>query len=363
MSDAYLLRDYLQQKWALPDIIAARCVYTHCDTASCQQCVDSCPQQAWVLTDDSLSLDTQRCNLCGLCVSACPETAISFEFQAATCQFNQQPTLLLACEHSGIVDNSAGIVPCLHALTADFLTTHYQAGFNQILSCRGTCNTCPRYAQRDQFREQLARVNQLLNARQAPTFKHAQVNTSQWLNALQTPLESHTHTSSVSRRSFFRKAALSAIETGLEQLEPQPDTTPAIVTWPQRLPAPVQTPCLQAYVPILDSNRCNVCHACMRLCPHAALVLETEDKTITAYSIQPENCTGCGICVDVCDQQAIRVQALQIGETQQFALSYRHCKACGASFHYLQPETNPPTYCPICSQINHHKHLFQVLSD
>ena len=92
MSDAHLLRDYLQQKWALPNIIAARCVYTHCDTATCQQCVDSCPQQAWVLTDDSLGLDTQRCNLCGLCVNACPETAISFEFQAATCQFNQQPT-------------------------------------------------------------------------------------------------------------------------------------------------------------------------------------------------------------------------------------------------------------------------------
>lgn len=362
MSDAHLLRDYLQQKWALPDIMVERCVYTHCDTANCQQCVDHCPQQAWVLTDDSLGLDTARCNLCGLCVGACPESAIRFEFQAATCQFNQQPTLLLACEHSGISDKSAGIVPCLHALSADFLTEQYQAGFKQMLSCRGACETCPRYAKRDAFREQLTRLNQLLNARQAPLLKHAQVNANQWLNALQTPLTNPI--SSVSRRSFFRKAALSAIETGLEQLDPQTDTTPAIVTWPKRLPAPVQMPCLQAYVPSLDSNRCNACHACMRLCPHEALVLEKNaDKQTTHYAIEPNHCTGCGICVDVCDQQAISVETLQVSESKQLALSSKRCKACGTSFHFLKPEANAPTYCPICDQINHHKHLFQVLTD
>ncbi len=362
MSNAHLLRDYLQQKWALPTIIAERCVYTHCDTASCQQCVDSCQRQAWVLTDESLGLDTARCNLCGLCVSACPETAIDFDFQANTCQFNQQATLLLACENSEITSTAANIVPCLHALTADFLTQQYQAGFKQILSCRNDCATCPRYAKHDVFREQLARINQLLHARQAPSLKHAQVTAAQWLQALQTPLTNST--ASVSRRSFFRKAALSAIETGLEQLDAPAATTPSPVAWPEHLPKSAQKPSLYAYLPSLDTSRCNACDACMRLCPHQALKLETNlDKQIIAYVIEPDYCTGCSICVDVCDQHAVRVQTLQVSEPQQLALTNKRCKACGITFHYLSNTTTSPSYCAICSQINHHKHLFQVLTD
>jgi Pyruvate/2-oxoacid:ferredoxin oxidoreductase delta subunit len=362
MSDAHLLRDYLQQKWALPTIISERCVYSHCDTASCQQCADHCPTQAWVLTDESLGLDTTRCNLCGLCVSVCPETAISLDFQAATCQFNQQPTLLLACEKSNVEQQSTGIVPCLHALTADFLTEQYQAGFQQILSCRNDCASCPRYAKRDAFREQLARINQLLQARQAPIIKHAQVNVAQWLQALQTPLI--TTPVSVSRRSFFRKAALSAIETGLEQLDSPTASTPSPIAWSKRLPKPTQTPSLYAYVPSLDTNHCNACDACIRLCPHQALQLEKNlDKQVTAYVIEPDHCTGCGICVDVCDQQAINVQPMQLSEPKQLALNHKRCKACGTNFHYLSKTATSPTYCAICSQINHHKHLFQVLTD
>jgi formate hydrogenlyase subunit 6/NADH:ubiquinone oxidoreductase subunit I len=102
----------------------------------------------------------------------------------------------------------------------------------------------------------------------------------------------------------------------------------------------------------------------MRLCPHDALVLEKNaDKQTTHYAIEPNHCTGCGICVDVCDQQAMSVQNLQVSEPKQLALSSKRCKACGTSFHYLKSEANTPTYCSICDQINHHKHLFQVLTD
>ena len=60
----------------LPTVITERCVHTQLTQASCRACVDSCPVKAWVLDDETLSIDTGACDGCGLCASACPQGAI-----------------------------------------------------------------------------------------------------------------------------------------------------------------------------------------------------------------------------------------------------------------------------------------------
>ena len=66
----------LKQEWVIPEVIPERCVHSLCEVASCTRCVDACPQEAWLLDDASLKIDTSRCDGCGLCVAACTESAL-----------------------------------------------------------------------------------------------------------------------------------------------------------------------------------------------------------------------------------------------------------------------------------------------
>ena len=66
----------LKREWTIPEVIAERCVHSHCEVASCTRCVDACPHEAWLLDDASLKIDTARCDGCGLCVAACTESAL-----------------------------------------------------------------------------------------------------------------------------------------------------------------------------------------------------------------------------------------------------------------------------------------------
>ncbi len=44
--------------------------------ASCQECVESCPHQAIVLSPRGITIDKESCSGCGQCKVACPSSAI-----------------------------------------------------------------------------------------------------------------------------------------------------------------------------------------------------------------------------------------------------------------------------------------------
>ena len=58
--------------------------------------------------------------------------------------------------------------------------------------------------------------------------------------------------------------------------------------------------------PVIDQSECLKCEECaaMRDCPQDVFSdgANDEDVTIVLY---PKDCIGCGICVDVCEGQAI----------------------------------------------------------
>lgn len=357
----------LAQEWVIPEITPERCVHSQCEVAECTRCVDACPRDAWILDEDSLQIDTERCDGCGLCVAACTESALGQSLLPAMRLLDSKKTLLFACEANGEGYTGEGVIPCLHALDASLLLEHYLAGYQQVLSCRGNCETCPRHGGGDPFREQLIRLNLLLASRGAATVRHAQLSAQAWEEHKKLSQVAYLQTGkaeATTRRQFLHQAISFAVEKGLKQAETTPSDPKVSLPWPTTLPAPPEgmaDKVLYPFVPVLEPTLCNGCDACVQLCPHQALQLEkTEAGQARAYRIQADHCTGCNICKDACDQQAIQIELMSWFKDEQVKLVTANCKACGCQFHYPVSDNTVQQHCRICAHTNHHRNLFQV---
>ncbi|MEZ5538320.1 MAG: 4Fe-4S binding protein [Thiolinea sp.] len=402
----------LKQEWTIPEIHPQRCVHSLCEISECSRCVDSCPQDAWLLDDEKLAIDTGRCDGCGLCVVACPEAALDIPLSAALTEYQGGKTLLFACEAAG-TGADRGVIPCLHAISQHTLLDYYQAGYRQIISACGDCNTCPRHNRQtshdhhDPFRLRLKELNRLLASRTAATIRHARVSGDKWTGYLHNKAHHKAEPGSNTirqRRHFLGNAAIRIVEYGLgEHAQQKPHGS-----WAKKLPTPVHADnnrksgktssaaALYPYVPEFDITGCNGCDACIRLCPHQAITLsytgsearidsridsriDTPINTATntpdpepghnhnsaepAYQITAKNCTGCLLCVEACDRQptAIRIKRLSALTDSRIALLEANCSRCGNPFHYPATDTgHRHTLCPVCTTTRYRQRLFQV---
>lgn len=55
----------------------------------------------------------------------------------------------------------------------------------------------------------------------------------------------------------------------------------------------------------LDSNKCNNCGMCLKVCPHAVFALSEKN----VYIANRDYCMECGACALNCPQNAIKVKA------------------------------------------------------
>lgn len=364
----------IKQEWAIPVIVPDRCVHSHCEVGSCTHCVDSCPQQAWILDDDSLHINTEQCDGCGLCVAACPESALEQTLLPLRRVRGGNKALLFACERLPDKMDGEGVIPCLHTISYRQLLQEYRAGYQQVIVSSGDCGDCPRSVGQETLPTRIDNLNTLLASRAAPPLAYQVVTGAQWQHYrryLKYPTPNTAMTAD-SRRQFLRQALTLSMETGLGSAP----TTEVITAWSALLPPPCPdvTP-LYPFVPLIDVQACNGCDACAVLCPqHSIGLVYGENKRVSAYQLHPDGCTGCNVCVDSCDQQAIHINHLQSATQTTVKLTQAVCKACGNAFHYPTAEppevasesesgsAPPPTrpYCRICAHTQQHRQLFQV---
>lgn len=334
----------------LPEVIAERCVHSRMEQGSCRACVDTCPQGAWVIDDERLGIDTDRCDACGLCAPVCPEEAIVDRWPPARYVVDGALVAYAACERSGA--RGAGVVPCIHSLGVRALLDLHRAGIHRLLLSRGDCAACPRGGVTPVDRY-LLNLTTLLEDRGLPPIFVEDLTAERWMRSVGTARARH-QTPAVGRRAFFRGVFSSATET-LDKLSDRADPRVPDFVPPGRLIPGSGDSRLSFHAPRIDPERCTGCDACARLCPHQVIGLGPD-----AYRLDPDGCTGCGICVDICAEAAVTVQTLDPSPQTLLPLHRRGCSACGVPFHSPRAADDAVDLCSICRVSPHHQRLFQV---
>ena len=119
-------------------------------------------------------------------------------------------------------------------------------------------------------------------------------------------------------------------------------------------------------IPVWDEKLCTQCGICPLMCPHAAIRMNTFDPALLSgapasfkavpwrqkdaaaeapallYSLQvaPDDCTGCGICVDVCpsrSKEAVKLKAINMTPKRELLDAER----ANYDFFLRLPETRP----------------------
>jgi Pyruvate/2-oxoacid:ferredoxin oxidoreductase delta subunit len=324
--------------------ISERCIHHRFETASCQACVDHCPSNAWLLDDEGLSLDTERCDGCCLCLPACPEQALLPPEPFVAASNGNEKIALFACDYSGKVAG-AGVMPCVHALGTSDLLKLYRQRTRQLWLAVGNCESCPR-SPRQTLGARVESLNRALRHDGLGAITITFVPIKRWLR--QRREYSPAMDRGVSRRAFFRRA----LQGSLEQI-PADKADPE--THPLSPGSSLQELGVSHYRPVLpeiDAAACDCCLDCIRGCPHQVLQLQPRpelDENRVDLSINPTDCSGCGICADLCRPAAITIRHWHPQRQSRVVMYRSHsCPSCGVPVFGSSPTAPPDQPCAIC---------------
>lgn len=341
-------RSELRAARHLPEVDAERCVHARLEVASCRRCVSACPTSAWTLDDEQLGIDPQLCDGCGLCVAACPEGALSHGLEPELRRWGGQSTAFASCERADSSPLGAS-VPCVHAYGLAQLARLYRGGVRRFFVCIGDCGECPRGAG-ERLSTRLSELNRLLSQRGLPSLVARSLTVSQWYS-LFPGSNSASVGADLNRRGFMRSALAAVSDKDLLSFR-QEWRAPG-----ESLPLANRTGYV-FHAPEIDIERCNGCDACARSCAHGVLTLS---PSADAYVIEPDACTGCAMCTDVCDQDAIKIIFGGMVTQDRVSLQTGRCEGCGVDFHRPRAVGFADGLCHVCSRSNHRRALFQVL--
>jgi Pyruvate/2-oxoacid:ferredoxin oxidoreductase delta subunit len=323
------------------------CVHTHAEVASCRRCIDACPRGAWLIDDEELAIDGDRCDGCGLCVAHCPEGALSQDRLSLTGR-PSKGTVSLSCEFAD-APRGAERVPCVNAFGLRRIARLYHGGMRRLRLRTAVCEDCPR-ADEKGLVHALSGLNRVLSQRGLPLVELVRVVPGRGFGT-PAPDEPSSAGPQFSRRGFFRQV-MGAVA------EEYADSGDGACRAPGEYLPPTRQGEPALFVPCIDGTRCNGCDACVRSCQHAALSLSPDHG---AYLVSADVCTGCRLCTDVCDQDAVAVREGVAVEQSILPLQQGVCQACGARFHRPLGTDLAASLCHVCAHINHYRHLFQVL--
>lgn len=296
----------------------------------------------------------------------------------------------------------SGIAPCIHALGLRDLARLAAAGCTRLVVSTGNCDTCPR-GNVIRLENRLADLARLLDSRGLPILRIERLPPDRWQDARDAAAPDPGP--AIARRAFLRRGLGLAIDQaagafGLAAAERRGIETVACL-----LPDTGQPGTLAPIAPCIDPVACTGCDACARLCAQQAIRLDrpggavgpneaadakvgaelrdpgsanpgagsaggghaqtrpgqTAPKGSSVYRILPEHCTGCGVCVDVCADRAVRLEAWPPAAPVEVPLAEATCTRCRVRFHRPVIDwAEGRVRCPICAHRSGTDRLFRL---
>lgn len=320
-----LLRLPLPDYVAVPGIDPAACAAS----SGCQVCVDTCPDDAIGWTGGKVTLDADRCDPCGRCVTACPTGAIT----TPTCtpvQVEAQVRALLAGQDDrsrGIVFTCSGatvsetdpdwfpvVLPCTAMASLQWLLSPLLLGAGSVAVRRCSDVGCP-LGNDDVVDGRIDLARQLLEA---------------------TGDDAERVGTTTQAPPLDRRAAVDVLDpfapagaaTGLRALVGDRPDAPSVHLEHRAAPFGLVT---------VDPLACTVCGACAAGCPTGALSITHDDGEVV-LAFDAADCNACGLCLDRCPELAtgaiacdrvIDIDALRRGRHDLVGDTTRRCEQCG----------------------------------
>ena len=339
-------------------ITAEACVHSQCVSAKCEACVRNCHAQAWAWSEEGLAFDDALCDECGVCVAACPTEAITQSGPLPALAPHPQTGKMYAwlrCDHNlpQQEPDHAGTIPCLHAISLQWLhevLSRHIAGIKLVLGDCATCARCPK--------DPSVRLDHKLTALQqrVPTW-HA--NSIDILPAGSWHTAAQQGAPQVQRRRFLGLFAKGPMQVFKDSLPVAGLTLSSDSGYANQLVQQHQ-PAAAFWDLQLDTDKCTWCFACAKLCPNTALTHTQQrgphqEDDVFALQLNPYACVGCGICTDVCEDHALRLERVTTTSTASTPVTYHlqevKCSSCKTPFLQLKDSTQPQQQqCSVCAK-------------
>ncbi|WP_053362964.1 4Fe-4S binding protein [Bacillus sp. FJAT-27251] len=296
-----LLMDWLES--LSYDIKAGgQCVRNASPFSTCTACQESCEKNAIIIDKSGIQILKNRCDGCGMCIPSCPVQALE-----------------------GLSPIRKTIGDTL-VLDEDLQPTKYELlhfhkkGIRAIAIPKGD----------KKMQKLVDETNETLEKMETNLF---QVITG--------PVQDLRGQKRLSRREFFSKLAIDSKHLALSTI------TPAKWRFDQDKFRRAGMFEGWAFFQVhLDSVKCSLCEACFRLCPGE--VFMTNGSLLV---IDTGNCNGCSLCMDVCRENAVRLEPdLQKALELEATVLPLSCQKCSCDFlGWKQADI-----CPICQGKGQH---------
>ena len=324
-----LLKLRIAEYVAVPSIEPSRCVADR----GCRACVEACPRGAIAFSGAGVSIDPARCDLCGLCTTACPVEAV-VDPTVTPAQLDAQVRALLdpsigprgprgilfTCRWSRLVEKTAGwypvVLPCTGMAPASWLLAPLLLGASAVAVRPCTDAGCP-LGRDEVVHERVSFSRRLLTA---IGWSEDRVGAAPG-DALLAPVPGPGHAAhDVFAPGAAGHVLLALAERGTDghafALE-HPGSPVGIVE--------------------IRADACTVCGMCARTCPTEALVFAPRDGCVD-ITFDGVRCTACGQCVASCPEVARGAIALRRlangdvlsrGATRLVGSDIASCLRCG----------------------------------